>query len=640
MTATRTLASIAALKVMMEKEKGDFIEAFIPMIGDLIKRKSITTIDTTMICNEFKEEYGITIPYHAMHSILTRCKVRGILIQTDSIQTVSKPETWQKLTPLNIETEVKNIEQICQDFSAYSVSNFGEVYTEAQAAEILFGYLNSFDVELLIASSDGNELPAIKVKNRDKYIVSQFIAYLRINDTASFDLIIRIAMGNVFACMICYKNQDAFIGKLRNVIIYLDTPYILKMTGVEGIQKEEAFVDLVKLMQEHGATVSVFQHTMDETQKILEDCICLVGNKSYDPRFASKAIKYFVDNRYSQDDVRLFISKASSKLKELGIDDDVYIDPSKYAEYQIDEPKLFDIIAKSYHASNYVYENWKKRIVIERDVNSISNIYRVWEGKYPANIQKSKALFLTTNGALVRSAEKYEKDVLKNEPKVYTCYNDVFIGTMLWLQSPSRVEEIKKKSLTAYCLAQLKPTPEIIDKFVTQINRLKGYGKLTDEEYYYLRTNTSVFDYIAKVTCNDESLFYDRLPEEILEGIKSKVREEEEAKTKIVSNQLDIINSEKTSIEKKYVQISSKIELMLDKVAEAISWAVFGLIFIASVLMLVLVNSSNETIKIFNYIINGIFSICSLVFGFNLLDVRKRVKGKVLQRLFNGFLSR
>lgn len=625
MNYSRTLASIACLKIVMEKGARDFIDAYIPLVCEIMRTEKCTDVDSNRLCIALKDHYGLTVPYHAMQMIITRCKTKKILRQEFNKLIVNDEKLLQEQYHINLLSEQNIITKISKDFLQYASSEYSETFSEDKALNIMYNFLNSFDIELLISSSNELELP--KIKNKEKFIFSNYIQKIKNENDEYFSHILKLALGNVFSCMICYPNQNAVIGKLKNVIIYIDTPFILKMIGIEGNEKESAFLDLVRLIQQHGGKIKIFEHTYDETNKILNDCLFWIDNPDYDPELASDAIKYFIKNSYDRNDVRLFISKLATTFSSLGIESNVYINPNEYKEYQIDENKLFEIIADSYSNVNYVYENWKKKRVVERDVQSISNIYRQRKGLFPQSIQTSRFLFLTTNGALVRANEKFEKEILKTSGKILPCYNDTFIGTMLWLQSPSKVEEIRKKEFLSFCMSQLQPTPEIINKFSNELKKLKKMGNITDEEFYFLKTEKTVFDYIVKITKNDPDLFSDKLPKEILEEIKIEARNE-------IIPKYENEKQEKEKIKNKYDNMSTKIEKMATSVANLLSWGIV-IILIAIAISIYFVKTNNNIINIIIKITDILIAFSGFIFGFNLWNL----KGKIENYFYSKILS-
>jgi hypothetical protein len=70
----RTIASLALLRMNWNKYKKDYIEVFVPFIVTLISKKKYHVINEEVIRGDFKEEYGLSIPYYPMITILRRTK--------------------------------------------------------------------------------------------------------------------------------------------------------------------------------------------------------------------------------------------------------------------------------------------------------------------------------------------------------------------------------------------------------------------------------------------------------------------------------------------------------------------------------------------------------------------------------------
>ena len=77
----RTIISLAILKVNQDKYQKDYLDNFVPFVATLIKKKDYNEIDVNTICSDFQEEFGLTIPYHPMLTLLKRSKKRSIIKQ-------------------------------------------------------------------------------------------------------------------------------------------------------------------------------------------------------------------------------------------------------------------------------------------------------------------------------------------------------------------------------------------------------------------------------------------------------------------------------------------------------------------------------------------------------------------------------
>jgi len=75
----RIKSKIKEFETMSPQEKKDYIENFVPFIATLIKKCNYGVIDVNTVCNDFKKEFGLIIPYHPMCTILTRSQKRGLI---------------------------------------------------------------------------------------------------------------------------------------------------------------------------------------------------------------------------------------------------------------------------------------------------------------------------------------------------------------------------------------------------------------------------------------------------------------------------------------------------------------------------------------------------------------------------------
>ena len=71
--------SLAILKVNWDQLKHDYVEIFIPFIVFLIHRRKLKEIEIHQLCSMFVDEWGLSIPYYPMVTILNRAKKRGFI---------------------------------------------------------------------------------------------------------------------------------------------------------------------------------------------------------------------------------------------------------------------------------------------------------------------------------------------------------------------------------------------------------------------------------------------------------------------------------------------------------------------------------------------------------------------------------
>jgi len=633
----RTICSLAMLKALLESQRRDFVQTVIPLVALLILKREYATVDTHALRGDFEDEYGIRIPYHAMIGIIGRCRKQGLIVRRNAENVPNIPAVKRVAAPAAAADRARAIDEITADFQTYAANSHDLQYAATEALQCLLGFLNDHDVDILFVRNDGSPLPTVKLRRRDKYAVSMYVRHIHAESPALFKTFADVSLGHIVARMLTYTDVDRFAGRLRAVDVYLDTPMVIKLIGVEGKEKGEAFAALASLIRQHGGTLKMFRHTYEEIAGILDDCVVWVEKPDYDPRYASPAMKYFVQNNYGSSDVALFRSKLDTILSGMEIPYDIEVDPDQYREHQIGEERLFELIVDGYQASNYVYENWRKHLVVDRDVKSISNIHRLRKGKVPVSLQQSACIFLTTNAALAHANIEYEHEVYGEDYKIYCCYTDVFLGTLLWLQSPAQFEQINQKNLIAASLAGIQADQPLIELFLEEVNRLSEQGAITPEEYYFMRAHRLPLEILSRKTKNDIDLYYEKTAEEILEEIKEKVRSEEVSKTKEKEKQLSETIDELVQTATQLKTVREGVYRFSAAVGNLVSWGIFVVLFGALIASIVFSpgESTPKWIRIALKVVTVALALFGTAYGLNFQQVRLK-----LQRSVSGAVAR
>lgn len=625
------IASLALLKVNWDHLKKDYVENFIPFIATLIKKHNYGVIDTNTVCYDFKKAFGLIIPYHPMCTILARAKKRGLIRQSQgrfkpNIDKVTKFE----FTSIANE-QLRKQEKIVKEFMAFANKNYSVALTKDEAEAAFISFLKDHDLDILFASQDSTVLPPIKSSNEKKFLIYKFIKNAHASEPEVFKFIVDIAVGYILASAVLYSKFDKFAGKLKKTNFYFDTRCILRLIGVEGKEKKEAYIEFFKTLSEEKGNLFLFQHTYEEIMGILEDALRWVENPRYDSSLASPVLRYFVENNYKSSDVERFIVNVDRVLEENKIIKVDAPDPNKDKYYQIDEKKLNDTIVEIYKEQNPNFEESDKCAAIQRDVKSISSIYKLRKGKKPKTIKEAKSIFVTTNSKLSYANRKYEISEIGEGHNITACLTDIFIGTLVWLQSPAKVFSLNEKKIISDCYAALQPNVILIKKFLNEIEKLKSEKKINNDEYYLLRTHRVAMELLGEKTMGDPNNFTDKTPEEIIDEIKEGIRKEGEEKYlkekehhKETLLKLDITMKEKEGIEKNIGKEAEKISAILGKVL----FVIFVLLFILGTTAQFFPDllNNHRLLRAILIFITFLIGLLSVVAGFNIKGFRDKIK--------------
>lgn len=638
------IASLAVLKVNWDHLKKDYIENFIPFIATLIKKYNYDVIDINTVCNDFTKEFGLIIPYHPMLTVVTRAQKRGLIEKGYGKFKPNKEKVAKFEFTRIAEEQLRKQEKITKEFISFVKQNYSVELTSEEAEAAFISFLKDHDLDVLFASQQPIVLPSIKPSTEKRFLIYKFIRNAYESEPEIFRFIVDIAVGYILASTILYDKFDKFTGKLKKISFYFDTCCILRLIGAEGKEKKDAYIEFFKMLSEEKGNLFILQHTYDEMMGILEDALRWVENPRYDSSLASPVLRYFVENNYKSSDVERFIVNVDRLLEENKIIKIDSPDPNKYKSYQIDEGKLYDTIVGVYKNQSPYFEESEKAITIQRDVKSIASVYKLRKGKNPKNIKEAGHIFVTTNLGLSYASRRFEISETGDNLNIPACLTDVFVGTLVWLQSPVKVLSLNEKKIIADCYAALQPNDTLIKKFLNEVVKLKSEKKLSDDEYYLLRTHRVAMELLEEKTMGDPNNFTDKTSEEILEEIREGLRLEGEEKYLKEKEQhaetlskLDLAKRQKEKIEK-------SVEVRAEKISNTIGkllFTAFVLLFVFGTVVQFSPNFLNNQplYRGMLILITVLLGLLSVATGFNLKGFRDKIKMVIKKRIIEYLIG-
>lgn len=637
-----TICSLAILTSNWQLNKRDYIEIFIPFIATLISKKKYKKICLDEIVADFQNEFGLIIPYHPMETILVRAKRRGLINKSGNafypnLETISKYEFSGEA-----QNQIRQQEKVINEIMLYAKSTYNYEMTTENVEHSLIAFLKDYDLEILFAAEDKGLLPEVSATKKDKFIIYKYISTVYESEPTLFGFIIDIAIGNLMANSIFYRDFSKFVGKLKDVCFYLDTPFIFRLIGLEGDERLSVYEEFIKTLHNEGACIKLFRHTYEESYEILEECLNWVENVSYDPSRASAILRYFVENNYTRIDVQRFINRIDSILSSNYIENSNVVekpDKQEFKDYNEDESKIQELIVDVYKSYNPLFNEYEKAITLRRDVDSITSIYILRKGINPRNIKDAGHIFMTTNSAIAFAARKYELHRNGIKHNIPACLTDTFIGTLLWLQSPAKIFAINKRKIIADCYAALKPDAKLIKKYLIEVEKLYTEKQIDENVYYFLRRDSMAFELLEEKTMGDADSFHSSILTDIYSEITNDIKEKASQKY-IEEKESHRKTQEKyDELETEHKHLNIRLEKRIAQISNTVSIAVIILLTLAVLAgaflqiippLLSTTPSINIGITVF-YTIIAILNIC---FGFNISGFRSFLTGKIKNVIF------
>lgn len=637
----RTILSLAIIKAHWDKNKADYIDNFIPLTAGLLKEKNYHEVDLNYFQKDFQERYGLLIPINALVTIFNRAKKKDIIYREQGkiyVRRESLSDYDLSISSAEVERKFKHLTNQIKDFAK---GNYDLEVGVDEIENALLAFLKEHDLDILFAAKDSSVLPKVKSKNKLKYVISAFSIHAFESDPQLFQFLIDVSVGHALSGAILYSEFNSFSGELKNLNIYLDTPIILDFLGFNGEYKKRSVKELIDILNEEKANISILNITRGEVDSILSDSQRWLEKGSYDIEKASRVLKYCHRKGLTAIDVEQLILSIDRLLSENGITS-TQVPAYSEKEFVIDETRLEETIYKTYDS---IIDNFDKELAdskgaIKRDVQVLSGIYRFRKGYKPKSIKDSKALFITSNTALAFASRRFETMHNDTSFTIPTCLTDVFLGTIIWLQSPQRVETINSKRFLADCYSAIQPSDALIKKYLAEIEKLKAGDKISNDDYYLLRSHRVSLNLLETKSMGDPDAIDATSTEEILDSIIQSIKEKE---AKRLTDEIQTHQETKKKLTQQEEKIQT-IQLTLEGKAEKISTFIGKLLFGFSVLIIAFCLFANlfpeyfnlqGRIKIVLWILIGIITLMNLSTGFNLWGMKDKIVNSIKVKVLN-----
>jgi hypothetical protein len=354
------------------------------------------------------------------------------------------------------------------------------------------------------------------------FLVASFVRHLQeTRHAAALNYLDTVVKGHMLANAIFLPDPGSASRRFRNTEVYFDTPFLLDALGYDGESQQEPCQELLELLNDTGAELRCFDHTRDEVRGVLRQCASLMREDSKQGPVSDPGIlKYFVSKGLHPTDVVMMSNNLEGKLGALRIR--VVEKPGYEGWHRVDEDALRQELEKG------VRYSWERQL--SRDVDSISAIMRLREGRTFVHLEECRALFVTTNSGLARATQRFFSDG-PDDDSVSPCFTDYALTNLLWLKKPTAAPYLPWKMLIADCYAATRPSEQLWEKFVKEIEPLRERGERETKAYYYLlRYSMEAETALMEATKGgQEELLTQYTVPEILERLREDIEREKTA---------------------------------------------------------------------------------------------------------------
>lgn len=528
---TNAIISLAILKVNWDHAKENYLQSFVPFLATLMSKKNIKDLsDIRSICNEFAQEWGFYIPYHPMLTLVNYARKKGFIQrQAGSYVPVQKKVREADFRSLSAEQERKAT-RVINAFMEFSEARYGTKMTKQEAEVALMAFLKDHDLDILFASEQASILPGDGGTSQQRFLINSYVREVYEADLELFSFIVDMALGHMLASALIYKPSRKIRRTLKRVVFYLDAGLTMGLLGADGKERKIVCEELLKTLRNQRGTLRIFRHNYEEVKASLENARVWIDNPRFDPSLATKTVRNLRRQGYKQSDVDRILVELDSTLRSHGIKVVDSPDPDYYRKHQIDETDLENTIIGCYRARDPNFQDAEKEDTINKDVSSISAIYRLRQGHRAINVGDSRCILVVVNRALALASRLFDRHIVPTGFSIPACITDIFLGTFIWLRTPAKAADVTAKKIIADAYAALQPSQKLVKLYLSEIERLREENKIDDNKYYLLRTHRVACDLLQEKTMGDPDNFSASTPDDVYSELETKIRVEEQKK--------------------------------------------------------------------------------------------------------------
>ena len=550
------LTSTAVLSAIWKTRKMDLLDLIFPFVEYSIAKNTNVgeKIDFEVVLAHFENEFGYkNTSVYVIKKMLNRNNSSFKRENGNYYLSANLDADVQEFETRRIEGK-RQREEVINALSDWLSCRISKKYQNSTS--LTENALLHFFRERGILAAAGNDiLETIQIKNNEEdYYIAQFIIRESKNDSLIYKYISDMVDGFLISTAYTLQalNGNIKTAKFQNTKVYLDTRIVLRCLGLSSYEENKAAQELVQMMRDNGAQIVCFYHNYLEVSSILSAfCYNLKRGGSAREGFTLETL---VENDATVEDVQSLISTLKSKMKANGIE--VEDPPTKeYSSEGVDNSSSFideDELGKQ--LKEYVgYTNDKP---LKNDIDSIVSIYYYRNGRVTERIEESKALFLTPNIKLSKTANSFLfSNNYYSGREVSGIVSDLDLASIMWIKTYAVNSKFPQLKLLENAVAALKPSQSFLNALYSQIDKYQSDGDIDEEYAEAIRMDHFAIEEITKMTCGMESNISKEIIKEARDSLTQKLRKEVEEEVR--KNQVETIEDK---VNKRYDERTGQID--------------------------------------------------------------------------------
>lgn len=540
-------------------------DALLDMVLYVICKKHYDTINIKELQQDFHKLIGFEITYFPLQKILSKANKKNFLDYNNNRKIYTPNYTYIQRDSImdNVNKSERTFSELITKFLVYLKTDLEKEITRDDAEHII----NNFIEEQGVLFFENNDVYC--TNPHEEYLFARFLNHLYQSEDKLLDYVNNLIIGRIFSELVLYSEDIPEEAKFENTTVYLDTGFVFRLLGIDGIDRKDIYIDLVQKMHDIGIETKMFSHSYNEMMVIISNSEQWLQNPNYDPAMSNEATDYFVRKGFQKEDLQEYVFKIKKELDfhQIEIVDIDY--PQSTPTGVKTEQEYYEAIIKYYKEKSSFFDEDEKKATVEYDARSFFYINFLSQGVIPVNWFDVKNIFVTTNHSLPVVA----KNVVHSENNgtkysIPFCVSDSFLGIMLWRNSPDVINEKSYNRLLSAMYAAFMPSETLLRKLTETVKKYQEENLLSAEECYLLKTSKEAQKQLMIITQGDVDAFCEKTPLDILKEMREesiaigREKEREKANVEIAEIQGALENEKQIQQRLESQNVDRSIELV------------------------------------------------------------------------------
>ncbi|WP_146233354.1 hypothetical protein [Arthrobacter psychrolactophilus] len=514
-TSNALLASLAIIKANWDESQGTYIDNFLPFFLDAVRTSVSDDIEMQSLHDSIHDRFGMQIPLGVLTTLSKRAARQNYGRRENGLF-IRDPKKIDTLPSLDLQKSdyLRKQSALVNELMAFTLDKFKTIFTETEAEDALLAHVEEYSTSILGSFVRGDQYPAKSdhTENPDiDYIVNSFISHVVKSLPESFAHLEAVVKGSMLAVSL-YLPDASEIGRgFDRTTLYLDTPLIVRALGFEGTQAKSVIDDLLTLCRSTGAEISCFEHNVDEVKGILNRASRNLGGLAGVRSQRRQTDIHFESVGTTSSDILLLTQSLEDNIAKLDIR--IAEKPVVSSSLTIDELELERQMDEEM--------GYSSRDALLNDLDSLTAIHRLRNGRSNAHLETCRAILVTSNGRLARIGQAFF--VRGGDHQWPVAITDHHLTTLVWLKKPHAAPDLPRRQILADCFAALEPGKRLWERYLVEIDRLGIAGKASESDLMILRYSTEAERGLMERTLGNPANVNSESVTEILEKAKAEL---------------------------------------------------------------------------------------------------------------------